>query len=350
MIYLPGGDNIEINKLNSCFNDTTASYKYLWFISILEAIEEGQQTITMQEILHRIIANAWFPTNYFHLSFGGQDKIKHIIQATSAKLGLSLDADKQQILTHLNALQDKGLQKEIRALSKYVPHRFLSPWIGGESRVSELSSLTQDPHINSPYALMADRIEIRENWLRYFQQNMGVLKAFCYWHFTNFLQQHNPNVPNIQNKLIRPLRRKNLKEQRDVWTHILEHTSGLSCIYTQQVLTPTDYALDHFLPFQYVAHDLMWNLVPATPSINSAKSDKIPNIQSFLPPFLDLQELVFNSLQTMRNVAKLKEDYYPFLDAHQALDRPRLEETLRGQALIALNNGFVGMGGFVLNK
>ena len=343
MIYLPGGDNIEINKLNSCFNDTTASYKYLWFISILEAVEDGKKSITMKEILHRIIANAWFPTSYFHLSFGGQDKIKQIIVKTASTLQLSIDTDKTNILQALDRLEDKELKKEIKALSKYVPHRFLSPWIGGESRVSELNSITQDPSVNTPYSLLSDRIEIRDNWLRYFQQNMGVLKAFCYWHFTNFLQQHNPNVPNIQNKLLRPVRRKNLKEQRDIWKLVFEKEPNIRCIYTQQVLSLDNYALDHFLPFQYVAHDLMWNLVPANPSINSSKSDKIPNIDLYLNPFIHIQERVFNQLQEMRTRNKLIEDYFPLLSDDKTLDKLRLAENMRGQAMIALNNGFEAM-------
>lgn len=35
-------------------------------------------------------------------------------------------------------------------------------------------------------------------------------------------------------------------------------------------------SVDHFVPWQYVAHDELWNLHPTTKSINSSKSNNLP--------------------------------------------------------------------------
>ena len=57
----------------------------------------------------------------------------------------------------------------------------------------------------------------------------------------------------------------------------------MDCIYTGQEIHIGDYAVDHFLPWSFVAHDQLWNLIPADNSINSSKSDKLPPWDHFLP-------------------------------------------------------------------
>jgi CRISPR/Cas system Type II protein with McrA/HNH and RuvC-like nuclease domain len=48
-----------------------------------------------------------------------------------------------------------------------------------------------------------------------------------------------------------------------------------------------DYDLDHFLPWSFVTHDLIWNLVPAPRSINIQKSAAVPKLPLYLTPFVD---------------------------------------------------------------
>jgi hypothetical protein len=45
--------------------------------------------------------------------------------------------------------------------------------------------------------------------------------------------------------------------------------------------------LDHFLPWSFVTHDLIWNLTPAPAAINLAKSDAVPNLSRYLAAFVD---------------------------------------------------------------
>ncbi|MCT7964635.1 hypothetical protein NG791_28570, partial [Laspinema sp. D1] len=53
------------------------------------------------------------------------------------------------------------------------------------------------------------------------------------------------------------------------------------CIYSGTILTPNNISIDHYLPWSYVAHDRLWNLVPTLPEINSSKSNKLPNKRYF---------------------------------------------------------------------
>ena len=49
-----------------------------------------------------------------------------------------------------------------------------------------------------------------------------------------------------------------------------------------------DYAVEHFIPFQFVTHDLMWNLIPSSPSFNSLKGDKLPDLNLYFKSFYEL--------------------------------------------------------------
>ncbi len=42
-------------------------------------------------------------------------------------------------------------------------------------------------------------------------------------------------------------------------------------------MTEKDLSIDHFVPWSYVAHDELWNLNPTTKSINSSKSNNLPD-------------------------------------------------------------------------
>ena len=60
----------------------------------------------------------------------------------------------------------------------------------------------------------------------------------------------------------------------------------MQCVYSGEPIRP-DYDLDHFLPWSFVTHDLIWNLTPAPGAINLAKSDAVPNLSRYLTAFVD---------------------------------------------------------------
>jgi hypothetical protein len=50
MINLPEDLNVSVKKISSCFNNTSASYKFYWFISLLDAVSEQKEKISKKEI------------------------------------------------------------------------------------------------------------------------------------------------------------------------------------------------------------------------------------------------------------------------------------------------------------
>jgi hypothetical protein len=133
--------------------------------------------------------------------------------------------------------------------------------------------------IGRPHAVI-----IGAKWLIFLQSNHLPLKAFAQLSLARYFEVRNPGIPGIINKLERPGARK-LERAREFWDTILERQS-LCCIYSGELIHP-GYDLDHFLPWSFVTHDLIWNLTPAPRTVNRRKSDAVPNLRLYLQPFVD---------------------------------------------------------------
>ena len=40
-MQLPSDHKVDVGKLSAVFNSTSASYKFYWFLAILESVEDG---------------------------------------------------------------------------------------------------------------------------------------------------------------------------------------------------------------------------------------------------------------------------------------------------------------------
>lgn len=70
MTHIPQSDILSTTNLSRVFNSTTATYKFYWFLSLLQMHnEEGAYRMRVWDLVIRMVANAWFPIHYFHLSF-----------------------------------------------------------------------------------------------------------------------------------------------------------------------------------------------------------------------------------------------------------------------------------------
>lgn len=55
-------------------------------------------------------------------------------------------------------------------------------------------------------------------------------------------------------------------------------------------------SIDHFIPWRFVLHDEMWNLVPTFKNINSKKSDNLLLFDVYIKDFCDVQYKAFSYL------------------------------------------------------
>lgn len=338
---LPNQDNLPVNLLAACFNKTSATYKFYWFLAVLKRLESGETRIAKQDLFAEMVAHCWFTVNYFHVSFGKQDKLQQAIENIKLLEQLTIDADQALIFKRLAESKDRATLKELWYFNAEVPHRFLSPWFRADN-INLAYRFSQAWTNNCPYAVYKEHIEINPAWADYLTKNAGILKAFCYWHLSSYLQAKNPNVPDIPNKLIKTPVRKNLSEQRGFWDIVIGELGSINCIYTDAPLKIGTYAVEHFIPYAFVAHDLIWNLIPADRSFNSAKSDKLPVLAKFFDPFFNLQQTAVEIIKLKAPKNKFLEDYltlFPLI-ANEQLERQKFLEQIQPLVTIASNNGF----------
>ena len=287
MANIPQSDFLSTKNLSRVFNNTTATYKFYWFQSLLQMHnEEGIYRMNVWDLVIRMVANAWFPIHYFHLSFGSMDSLHRIVTELQWMTDLPMDAKKEEVVECLTVrLDDKKVKDQLATLIRNVPYRFLSPWINYTSD-ADVIARSHAYENGCLYSIQKTQdefyITINPVWNKYLQDYYGILTDFINWNLTLFLQQRNPNIPNIPNKLTRPMERTSLSKQRRFWDDVIRNGGHVHCIYTGQEIHIGDYAVDHFLPWSFVAHDQLWNLIPADNSINSSKSDKLPPLDRFL--------------------------------------------------------------------
>ncbi|WP_322969400.1 HNH endonuclease domain-containing protein [Faecalibacter sp. LW9] len=343
MLELPASNNLPINILTAIFNRTTATYKFYWFLSIIELVEQGNNEILKTEIFSRMISNSWYTINYFHLSFGKYDLLEDAVLKLFSIENLTIDEKQIIVQEKLISSTDLNTKRILQHFDKNVPHWFLSPWFQGLSK-ADIYKKSQNFDNQCLYALYKDKIVINPNWIEYLQQNSRVLKSFCYWYLTLFLQTRNPNVPDIANKLIKPAQRNSLQKQTNqYWKVVFDELGWIDCIFTGKRLTYNEkkIALDHFIPYAFVSHDLIWNLIPIDKSFNSSKSDKLPSFERYFTHFKNLQKIAFNiNLEKNKN-CKYIEDYLTIFPSVNVFDDAIFENTIRPLLTIANNNGFL---------
>lgn len=311
---LPQNIKLPVSSLSRIFENTTATYKFYWFVAIMDiVVKEHKTRISFWEIIAGMIAESWYPIHYFKLSFGKSDSLFVKSLEIQKEYQISIESDKEKIK---NLLVDnlKETKKFLKIFSINVPYRFLSPWIRYtyDEEVIAKSQLFEN---NALYAIYNDEIVINDLWVEYLTKHYKILRDFAFWNLTEFLQKRNPNVPDVPSKLIKPIQRDSLTKQRKYWDSYIEITGGINCIYTGKNIIAKEYDLDHFVPWSFVSHNLLWNLIPSDPSVNSAKSNNLPQLDKYLQPFASLHQDAMKILYEKNINNKIFEDYLIIYDS-----------------------------------
>jgi len=338
--------NPDLRIFNQIFSDTTNSYKFLWFLAILDQLRDNPdvRTMSFEDLTVRMVNRAWYPMNTFRLSFGSQDSIRNVV----LRLSLTM-VDYSVPPRSWNTEERASINK---TLSRWVPYRFIRPFFESQTRGlpdhkvnSIIQRLSQSIGSTAPYEVHSDHIILKEGWLDLIQSQFTVFADFTEHRLCHFLQKHNPNVPGIINKLHKP-EISNLTKQRKLWLEVFRRHRDLTCIYTDQV--PRHIAIDHFLPWTFTTHDLCWNLVGCDPISNIRKSNSLPSLNRYMNPFLERQHVFFKDVFASKPSDKLLEDYVTLFKTSgsdiASMEPTRfgdiLSETIRTQHQIAKNMGF----------
>lgn len=343
---LPSSVNLSVNKLASVFGSTSATYKFYWFLAILELVEEGNTIITKRKLFSRMISNSWYTVNYFHVSFGKQDLIQDAVRSILKIENLTIDESKNKINDVLENTNKTQTIEILNHFDKNVPHWFISPWFPGISNRNSIYELSQTFENECIYALERESIFINPSWISYLKSNSKILKDFCYWNLSLFLQKRNPNVPDIPNKLIKSVTRSSLtKQTNDYWKPVFHELGFIECIFTgnKLIFDEKKYALDHFVPHAFVSHDLIWNLIPIDKSFNSSKSDKLPLFEKHFDKFFELQKIAFEINKYHNSKSKYMDEFLTIFPNINSFEKEKFSSTIQPLITIASNNGFLFM-------
>jgi hypothetical protein len=212
-----------------------------------------------------------------------------------------------------------------------------------------LAKQSQQTPFPAPYWLDNGTIRLNQSWRSFIVENMAIVQAFSEYHFAHYLQKRNPNVPGVLKKLRAPTERQ-LISAREFWRYVrteFANTHKLKQfrdIYSNQPVGE-NFAIDHFLPWSFVVHDLIWNLTPVEMTTNSKKGDVLPDLGVYLPR---LAKLHFAVLHVARKRPRFLEDYTDCfkdnIESLLALGEDGFVQKYRDvfvpQAQIAINQGF----------
>jgi hypothetical protein len=351
---LPIFQNLPVQILGQCFKNVSNSYKFYWFLAILDHVSESDESyISLDEMSLRMLSAAWYPLDYYKLSFGKQDGFKDLALTISDYIEVdnSLKAPSllQQLENNLPEAISLKLKHKIKVgLKRWVTYRFLSPFFESHLKgirdqqandiISKLSNAKEFTH-HSPYQIQKAGILLNESWITYFKMNQNVLRGFIKWYLVRFLQKNNPNVIGLE----KPIQR-DLKVAKQFWVDYLTNKE-VKCIYSEKVLSPNVISLDHFIPWSYIAHNQLWNIVPTIANVNSAKGNMLPSLSHYLEKLCDIQHQAYHH-HLLRNNYKLLDDFATlfkldhFREIPIDLFKEKLMPEIANHHRIAANLGF----------
>lgn len=301
MVTLGSSAAVDVGALSALFRNTTTSYKYVFFLGLLRCLDrrdESSPRVPLREAIVEVLALAWYPHTFFRLSLGAQDQIGAILDDLSTRMGRQELGFSSTDVERLRASIDTALTPaQLRKLARYVPYRLLAPFF--EAEIGPVSETRKQDAIEAlaraefatrkPLYYVdtdAGELVLHPDWVAYLRENRSVVQGWASWHWLGYMQARNPNVPNLAGKLFPVVSRSPLTRQLAYW-NAAARAQPLRCIYSCEPLERIE-ALDHYVPWSFVLHDRIWNLVPVTSRANSSKRDHLA-ASKYLDRLVDLQ-------------------------------------------------------------
>ena len=289
---------MEVNtkSLSRIFINTTTSYKFLFFNALTNSLlKENFKTnkFSLKDLVSKMIALAWFSQDFYKLKSAGQDQLINIFRE------LNIRTNSIYIQENLEKLISEQFEfnAEIQNLKKYVPFRLLTPFFERELRgiadnqrngmIEKLAAREFDSKKPLYRFSHGESIEVHTEWANFIKMNFDLIQAWSDYKYSEYLEKYNPDVPGIIKKVRPPRNRNNnLSSERKIWQDFIS-VHGANCIFTGKDISQ-NFALDHFIPWSFVVHDEIRNLIPIDPNFNSSKSNYLPP-RSSINKFLNVQ-------------------------------------------------------------
>lgn len=325
---LPYSEELNIGYLSQIFKNTTNCYKFFWFQSILRKLDGIHYRFTYDELINEMIADAWYMVTEYHLRLGPlgiTDNLEEVVRYIHENYGFPSSEKRETLLNFLQKVDDRKIQKYKVDLTLNVPYRLQVPfydeiniersmWNGSKQNLtSEINRQQRLIYYFVSISGLKTEIEVSSIWAAYLLQHKDILKGWTQLKLIQYLQNKNPSVPGIANKIELPDSRDSIERVRKYWKLIIQVDPSLKDIYGGVLLKDENISIDHFVPWQYVAHDELWNLHPTTKSINSSKSNSLP---SWILYFNSLGELEYRAYELKKQNEMVAREFQKIAPYH----------------------------------
>jgi len=290
-MQLPYSEELNIGYLSRLFDNTTNCYKFFWFQAILSKLDSKHNRLTFDELINEMIADAWYMVTEYHLKLGPlgiTDNLEEVVKYIFEHFHFPSSEKREKIISFLETTEDKKIRKYKADLTLNVPYRLQVPfydditidrsmWSGTKKELTD--EINRQKRLMYYFLLISGLgtvIEVDGLWANYLNKHKEILKGWTQLKLIQYLQNKNPSVPGIADKIEPPVAR-DIDRVRKYWKLIIQIDPSLHDIYGDVDLSDKTISVDHFVPWQYVAHDELWNLHPTTRSINSSKSNLLPS-------------------------------------------------------------------------
>ncbi len=319
--HLKYKNDLNIDSFIHMLDDTTECYKFYWLDALLKLFSLGKTEIFFDDLINQMIADAWYSVVEYHLHLGPKNasgKIMNSLERAVIKLSqltnIPNDADRDTIILAVKE-NDRELHGEKDQLTKNVPYRMLSPFmheVKGNDRIwdqkkrliayiEQLNKKECIPYQITNGAGLKKRVVINEEWQDFFMDNFVTISGWIEVKKVRYLQGRNPGVPGIIYKLVpENNKQRKLRYVRNLWNTIIE-TKPVYDIYSEKLLGLNDFDIDHFVPWSFVANDELWNLLPMDSSLNSSKSNNLPQWKYF-ELFAKNQYMMYESAKSSEKI------------------------------------------------
>ena len=338
-MHLPEYSGIDTLHLQRLFDNMSECYKLFWFKAIVESVMVGKKRVSFGELIDTMIADAWYMVSEYRLNLGPADTLEALVHHAFRATGLKSSEKREAIIAAVASSKDKELLKMKQVLTYNVPYRLQAPFLPN-LKGDQWSGAKTDlaARINSQPGLiyrfisisgMDSLIEVTPDWASYIKNNFEIIQGWIHYNLIAYLQRRNPSVPGIPNKIFPPQERK-LEKVKKLWKTILT-VAPVTDIYGGIELDASDISIDHFVPWSYVAHDELWNLNPTTRSINSSKSNHLPDWDIYFSRLCEIQyhayDLMLGHEVVHREFEKCVKDHINSSDIMHKLYRPNIKRS-----------------------
>lgn len=326
-------NKLDIEGFSKMMSSPSYSYKFYWLEAIVQLISANRTEVTYDEIINKMIVNAWFPVQEYHIHLSGiygEGEVKDNLEKAVSRLfklsDLPSNADEIQIINKLNEFSDdKELHFYKTELTKNVPYKALSGFANKGTEKIDLNSSAgrmiayynrlSGSEILLPYTFNDEKslkkvVSFNDGWIQMIQDNTVSILGWIKYEKVKWLQNNNPEAPGIVYKLTQEDEKaRKLENVRKLWDAILE-IRPVKNVFMEGDINRESYAVDHFIPRNFVMNDELWNLMPMDPIQNMQKNKKLPAWNDYFEQFANNQFIMYELIHEKPGLQKLYKHCY----------------------------------------